>query len=296
MMIKRGFFRMGRIMAACAMLACVPASAATTVLYDYSLAPPNTFYTPAAARWMSAGIFGANEEFTAQGTRLSPTSLAGNFAYAGYANHGATITPVGAGSPPPIQVSTGALVNPAFPVLDRSAGFNLSFTFRMQDEDHSGNSNRAGFSVTLLDSEHKGVEIGFQSNLIFAQNDGTLGTNLFTAGEQTSASGHIAALGSFNNWNLSISNSGYSLTRAGSVVLSGALRDYSGYSGLGEDAYRTTNFLFVGDNTTSAGAITTLQYLAIGPAPVPEPSAYLMLLAGLGCISLVAYRRRTVRA
>ena len=42
------------------------------------------------------------------------------------------------------------------------------------------------------------------------------------------------------------------------MVLSGALRDYSGYSGLGEDAYRTTNFLFVGDNTTSAGAITTL--------------------------------------
>ncbi len=290
-------------MAACAVLACLPASAATTVLYDYSLAPPNTFYTPAAAGWMSAGIFGANEEFTSQGTRLSPTSLAGNLAYAGYANHVAEITPVGSGFPPPIQVSTGLLVNPAFPVLDRSAGFNLSFTFRMQDEDHSGNSNRAGFSVTLLDSEHKGVEIGFQNDRIFAQNDGiaqndgALGTTVFTAGEETRAPGHIAALGSFNNWNLSINTSGYSLTRAGSLVLSGALRDYSiFYAGLGEDAYRTTNFLFVGDNTRSAGAITTLQYLAIGPAPVPEPSAYLMLLAGLGCVSLVAYRRRTVRA
>ena len=295
-MIKRGFFRIGRIMAACAMIAAMPASAVTEVLYDFSLAPPNSFYTPAATGWMSAGIFGANEDVIADGTRLSPTGLAGNAAYAGYDNHGATITPVGAGFPPPIQVTTGALVNPAFPVLDRSAGFNLSFTFRIQDEDHSGNSNRAGFSVTLLDSEHKGVEIGFQNDRIFAQNDGTLGTNLFTAGEQTSAAGHIAALGAFNNWNLSINSSGYSLTRAGSLVLSGALRDYSAYTGLGEDAYRTANFLFVGDNTTSAGAITTLQYLAIGPAPVPEPSTYMMLLAGLGFVSLVAYRRRTVRA
>jgi hypothetical protein len=274
-------------------LASTPAQAATQVLYDYTLAP-DLSYDPTTPNFLASMFVNAAQSVAADGSTINPGNL-GNTGYGGYSNHNFTQSIVSF-SPLVFQVGTGGLVNPAFPVLDRNAGFSLTFGMRMQGEDHSGNSNRAGFSITLLDSEHKGVEIGFQNNRIFAQNDGTLGTTMFTAGEQTTAVGDISALGAFNTWNLSVTGSGYSLTRAGSVVLSGALRDYSAYTGLGQDAYRTTNFLFVGDNTTSAGATTTLQYLAIGPAPVPEPSAYMMLLAGLGCISLVAYRRRTVRA
>lgn len=274
-------------------LASTPAQAATQVLYDYTLAPDFS-YDPTTPNFLAGMFVNAAQSVAADGATINPGNL-GNTGYGGYANHNFTQSIISF-SPLTFQVGTAGLVNSAFPVLDRNAGFSLTIGMRMQGEDHSGNSNRAGFSITLLDSEHKGVEIGFQNNRIFAQNDGTLGTTMFTAGEQTTAAGDIAALGTFNTWNLSVTGSGYSLTRAGSLVLSGALRDYSAYTGLGQDAYRTTNFLFVGDNTTSAGATTTIQYLSIGPAPVPEPSAYMMLLAGLGCISLMAYRRRTVPA
>ncbi|MBL8386306.1 MAG: PEP-CTERM sorting domain-containing protein [Burkholderiales bacterium] len=161
----------------------------------------------------------------------------------------------------------------------------------MLDEDHSGNSNRAGFSITLLDAEHKGVEIGFQSDRIFAQHDGTTGP-MFTAAENTTSAAHIGALGSFNTWELQVNAGGYALTRGGAAVLAGALRDYSAYTGLGQAAYDSTSFLFVGDNTSSAGSIFTLQYLAITTAPVPEPSAYALLLAGLALVGAGARRRR----
>ena len=292
MLIKRLVSVLAVALVTGASLSSTSSVAATQVLYDYTQAPDFN-YEPTTPGFLASMFVNAAQSVAADGATINPGNL-GNTGYGGYSNHNFTQSIVSF-SPLTFQVGTGGLVNPAFPVLDRTAGFSLTFGMRMQGEDHSGNSNRAGFSITLLDSEHKGVEIGFQNNRIFAQNDGTLGTTLFTAGEQTSAAGDISALGTFNTWNLSVTGSGYSLTRAGSVVLSGALRDYSAYTGLGQDAYRTTNFLFVGDNTTSASATTTLQYLAIGPAPVPEPSAYMMLLAGLGCISLVAYRRRTVR-
>ena len=262
--------------------------AATQVLYDYQLAPD-----PTTLGWLAGGpVFAYDVASGVDGMTLSPVSNAG---YGGYANHELILKN-------PFQVGTNPLpLNPnaptPYPSFDRLAGFSLSFRFSMNSENHTGNANRAGFSVTLLDSEHKGIEIGFQSDLIFAQNDDSGGAaNMFTASTNASERKSVTGLDTFSNWNLAINANGYSLTREGAEVIHGSLRDYSAYSGIGQEAYRTTNFLFVGDNTTSAGATTTLQYLAIGPAPVPEPSAYMMLLAGLGCISLTVYCRRTVRS
>ena len=69
------------------------------------------------------------------------------------------------------------------------------------------------------------------------------------------------------------------------------MRDYSAYSGAGQAAYRTPNFLFFGDNTSSAQAVFGISYAAITTA-VPEPRVWALMLAGLGLLGFVARRRQ----
>lgn len=260
----------------CVLAAALPATAATQVLYDSALAP-NLSYTPITPGWLSSVFVNAQQSVGPDGTTVSP-NVSAPFdlgARGGYAN----------------QFALGGLVNPAFPNLDRNAGFTLTVGFRLLQEDHSLNANRAGFSLTLLDNQHRGVEIGFQNDRIFAQRDGA---NLFTAGESNAAD--AASAFAFNRWDLNVGPAGYSLTRAdltgASPVLSGALRDYSSVGFPANLAYGASNFVFVGDNTTSAGAVFTLSYLAVTAAPVPEASSYAMLLAGFALVAAVAHRRR----
>ncbi len=255
--------------------------ASTQVLYDAALAP-DLSYTPVSPGWLSGVFDNAQQTVGSDGTTVGPIVVVPSLnlgARGGYSN----------------QSVFGGLVNPAFPSLNRDTGFTLSFGFRLLQEDHSLNANRAGFSVILLDSTHRGVEIGFQNDRIFAQRDGA---NLFTAGEfnDTAATSAFA----FNRWDLSVGAGGYALTRAdpggASPILSGVLRDYSSVVGLARLAYGASNYLFVGDNTTSAGAQFTLNYLAVTTAPVPEPSTYGMLLAGFALVGAVAHRRRRLPA
>lgn len=263
-----------RLVVACIFLSAYPAAATTQVLYDSAQAP-NQSYTPVTPGWLTGVFVDAQQSVGSDGTTVSPNVFApfNLGARGGYSNH----------------FPLGALVNQAFPSLDRNAGFMLTFGFRLLQEDHSLNSNRAGFSVTLLDRDHIGVEIGFQNDRIFAQRDGA---NLFTAGEFNAAA--AASAFDFNRWNLNVGAAGYTLARVGdsSLALTGDLRDYSSVGGLAQFAYGASNFLFVGDNTTSAGAVFTLTYLAITTAPVPEPASYGMLLAGLALVAAVAHRRR----
>jgi len=259
------------------MLVCaLPVTAATQVLYDSTQALDMS-YTPITPGWLSGVFVNAQQSVGSDGTTVAP-NVGAPFdlgARGGYSNHSVF----------------GVLVNPAFPSLDRNAGFTLSFGFRLLQEDHSLNTNRAGFSVILLDSAHRGVEIGFQHDRIFAQRDGA---NLFTAGEFNAGAAPSAF--AFNRWDLTIGAAGYSLARAdpgdASPILSGALRDYSSVGFPANLAYGASNYLFVGDNTTSAGAVFTLNYLAITTAPVPEPSTYGMLLAGFALLGMVVQRRR----
>ena len=77
---------------------------------------------------------------------------------------------------------------------------------------------------------------------------------------------------------------------SGATILSGALRDYRGS---GKNAYLTENFLFVGDNTSSASADFRFSYAAI-TTPIPEPHSYAMLIAGLALLGTLVQRRRRV--
>ena len=270
---------------ACAVLATHAAAgwAATQVLYDPSV-PGIASFDPVASGWLGGGQQGAvTTSADSLGVRVVQT---GNSGTVGYSNY----------SPFLAIVPTAPLVNAAFPVLDRNTGYRFTFGLDMDSEAHTGNSNRAGFSVILIGSnplnsgEHKGIEIGFQSDRIFAQNDGTGGTGIFTAGESSVSAAAVSSAFSANRWNLDVLGNTYtlSLAQSGTTVLRGALRDYSS-SGL--NAYKTGNFLFVGDNTSSAQADFRFSYAAI-TTPVPESDTYAMLLAGLTLFGVVLRRRQ----
>ena len=277
MSIARLSVLLRHIVIACATIAALPATAATQVLYDGALGTTSA-YDPTKPGWLAGVLVDLTQTVTPfVGTAVAPVSQ-DNAARGGYSNYG--FIPL---------FNLAFLVNPAFPILDRSVGFSLGLGFLVSQESHSddvshtGSVNRAGFSIILVGNDKKGIEIGFQNDRIFAQNDSTAG--IFTAGESTTTPAVIGS--TFNRWDLAIQGDGYALTRGGAAVLSGALRDYSSS---GHPAYTTPNYLFFGDNTQSAQAAFSINFASI--TAVPEPSGYAMLLAGLVLVGAIAHRRR----
>jgi hypothetical protein len=164
----------------------------------------------------------------------------------------------------------------AAPVMDRSAGFRVLLDLKVLNNT-SSNSSRAGFSLIVLASDAKGVEIGFAADEIFELDDNPLFVRDGVVSFDTTAAERryeLSMLG--NNW---------SLTADGSPLLSGPVRDYSAYSGP-FDVYETPNFLFIGDDTTSARGASEFSYLEV---VVPEPATLTMATVGLMCL---ASRRR----
>lgn len=150
--------------------------------------------------------------------------------------------------------------------LDRETGFAIDFVVRVEAEEHVS-PDRAGFSVIVLDQQARGIELGFWQDRVFAQAD----EPLFTHAEEAALDWKPGAL----SFSLGFGQAGYTLHVEGQPLLSGALRDYSAFIGL-FDVYETPNFLFFGDDTTSAAARVELRRIAlVGPvrlslAPSPE--------------------------
>lgn len=175
---------------------------------------------------------------------------------------------------------TGTLVNPAFPQLNRATGFQLNWNLQVNSESHA-NSNRAGFSMILLASDHRGLELAFWNNEVWAQTD----SPLFTHGE-----GAIFSTTTQTNYQLLIFGNSYDLKADGTSILNGSLRDYSGFG----IPYTHANFLFLGDDTSSAGGDFTLGRVTLLTA-VPEPA--LSLSVGIMLMVCVAWliRRNRIR-
>lgn len=258
-----------------ALAAANTAGAATQVLYG----PPGTDSDPTQTGWLAGSLFLSSASFSAAGVSLAP--LAGNASLAGYSNHSAAL----------VLDPLAPKVNPAFPVLDSAVGYRLSFGMDLDAESHTGNDNRAGFSVTLIGHDRRGVEIGFQNDRIFAQ---SLSGNSFVAAEHTTVASFVQAAFAANRWDLDVLGQTYTLRLGGQTALSGPTRDFSSYAGTGQNAYRTPDFVFFGDNTSSAQASFTFSYAAV-TTPVPEPGSGLMLAAGLGAIAWFARRAQGVR-
>ncbi len=222
--------------------------------------------TPNAQNWLSLtnlnlvtpGIAGS-EIFSGNGANLNST--AANSIYAGY---------------------TKNPLNSSFPVLDRTSGFSLSFNLQIISESRA-NQNRAGFSIVAVTSDRKSIEIGFQqlsptSGNIFAQGDGITPNpggqtnSLFVAAENIAYNTNIAT-----NYTLRVQGDNYFLSDGSSIILSGPLRNYSAFSGA-IDPYETPNFLFLGDDTTSAQANINLTRVSLQTPPkvrfVPNPNFY----------------------
>ncbi len=214
---------------------------------------------PANQPWLSYASSGGSATQTEQtsGVRLV-TDLA---ASAGYSNY----TPL------------AALKNGTFPSLNRTNGFELNFNLAVSSENHSSN-DRAGFSVSLIGSDVRGIELGFWGNQIWAQES----SPLFTHGETINFDTSVQ-----RDYRLRVQDNSYALFSGGNQLLSGSIRNYTAF---GAPPYILPNFVFLGDNTTSAGADITLGAITLQSnlAAVPEPSSLFFLLA---TSTLVVWRK-----
>ncbi|MDM8555014.1 hypothetical protein QUF75_09825 [Desulfococcaceae bacterium HSG7] len=203
--------------------------ASTIIIYD-----DTQNQLPASQPWLIyAGVGEITQTIDSQGVNL----VTDDAASAGYSNYIPFVN---------------QLKNPAFTTLDRQIGFQLRFELKLNRESHQ-NNNRAGFSVILLSDDAIGIELGFWENRIWAQTD----TPLFTHGEEADFDTTTAEV----LYALTILGNTYTLTADDVFVLGGALRDYSAF----DVPYNLPNYLFLGDDTTSAQAEITMGYITITP-------------------------------
>ena len=211
---------------------------------------------PADQPWL---FFAADNAFTQTAT-ASGVRLATNTATkAGYSNH----------------IPLLGFKNSAFPSLDRTNGFELAFQLSIVAETHA-NNDRAGFSVILLGSDKRGIELGFWGNEIWAQQS----SPIFTHGE-----GATITTSGLRNYRVQIVNDTYVLLDDSGLVLSGAVRDYTQFGGI---PYTLANYIFLGDDTSSAAADILLGPVTLQSnlTAVPEPTSFLLLAVALGSTAL----------
>lgn len=154
--------------------------------------------------------------------------------------------------------------------FDRTTGYTVRFTVQIASEQHA-NNDRAGFSIIALSSDNKGIELGFWKDQIWAQNYD--GTTQFTHGESQSFN-TTAAL---TTYDLTIFSGTYTLRSGGTVLLTGSLRDYSSFCSnnpIPYCPYNVPNFLFLGDDTTSAQAKIGFSFasLTTDTPAIPTPT------------------------
>jgi len=192
-----------------------------------------------------------------------------------------------------------------FPILNRSVGFQLKVTLQVEDESHI-NNDRAGFSIIILSEDVKGIEIAFWENEIWVQGDSNTG-GLFRHGEGIA----FATTAGLVDYQITIVGDTYTLMANNENVLTGPVRDYSAFDGF-PDPYETPNFIFIGDDTTSAQARVRLSYVSITgtepvvpgstsssppiptpfpttpiPSPTPSPKPFELCPSGLSVMVLI---------
>jgi hypothetical protein len=219
----------------------------------------------------------ASPSTTGIGTKLTTN----NSAYAGYINYSIDVT-----TPTKPKLVT---LNNSFPNLDPTTGYIISFTAQLEsetarvgaDKNADGKDDRAGFSVIVIGNDKKGIELGFWSNRIWAQNDGVaeptpsnLNNTLFTQGEGVDFNTKTKAV----KYDLAITGNTYSLFADNNRILTGSVRDYTPFQPASysvpvpivgsikvtpPDPYEQANFVFFGDNTPTAGATVNLNNVTI---------------------------------
>lgn len=158
-------------------------------------------------------------------------------------------------------------VNPQWPQLDATRGVRLQLQLAIRAERHAS-ADRAGFSLTLLATDGRGIELGFWTSGIWSQTGGT-GAALFRRHPQERL---VRSTVPLTTYDLLLFGGRYLLMAANTPVLQGQRRSYAafdpGASGLPLpwNPYRTPSLLTLGDATRSAGVEA-----AIGAIQLIEP-------------------------
>lgn len=162
--------------------------------------------------------------------------------------------------------------HPSAMLLDRAAGFTITFDLRVVTEMHAarddnadGVFDRAGFSVIVLTHDVVGIELGFWTSRVWAYDDDRDGpTELFTQAEGAA----VDTTAALARYDLVIVGDEYSLRRGGVQILAGRLRDYRAFVGT-PNVYEFGDFLFMGDDTGSAESRAEIGVVRLGPALPP---------------------------
>ena len=173
--------------------------------------------------------------------------------------------------------------------LDTTAGFRLRWQLKIDSETHS--DQRAGFSLLMQGANQaKSLELGFWSDKVWALDaSGSLDQSLAYVRGETWDFNTTAAL---TTYELTVVSDRFSLSANGTPLFAGKLplRDYLEFPFPNSRyVYGQSNFLFFGDN--SGSGTSTAQIGQIHLLPVPEPSAALLLAAGLALVGWRARRR-----
>lgn len=240
-----------------ALVLAVTSGASAQVLYNGAAGT-----SPQSQGWLEyTSLLSTATESTAGGkTTLDTTAGSSNSEEAGFSNY----TP------------GGTLVNSSFPALNPAgSGFGLTFSVKLDSESHAS-TNRAGFDVILLGSDHNGIELGFWTNEIFAQ----ASSPLFTHAENTTGFDPTA-----QSWlyALTVQGGNYELTANGIEILSGVTRNYTAFPpGV---PYTLPNYVFLGDDTTSGQGAEEISSVAV----VPEPGTLTIL--AVGAVTMIRRKR-----
>jgi hypothetical protein len=107
----------------------------------------------------------------------------------------------------------------------------------------------------VLASDQQGIELGFWPDRIWAQAGGGNGDGpLFTQAEGAALDTTI-----MRSYTLEVSGAMYTLRSGNTLVLSGILRNYSSFG----FPYNVPNFVFFGDDTTSASAVVRISSIGL---------------------------------
>ena len=260
--------------------------ALTKTLYDGSGLPEND-----SPQWLTPGaLLSSGFPTTLAGTAVAGgvqvDSNANSAEYSGYSNY---------------NPLTSSFVNSSFPTLDQNSGYSIFFNVGLDtanDFSDTNNNNRAAFSITAIGAGNEGIEIGFDTDQIFAQSSN------FTQAETQSFTTSTST-----DYQLTVSGNAYQLladTGSGfSTVINGSLRTYDfdpsvSNPPLGSfNPYEIPNFLFFGDNTGEAYGTFTLGEISVETVNVPfdvSPTLGLALIGiGIGVRKLYIMRSRQRR-
>ena len=180
-------------------------------------------------------------------------------------------------------------------ILDNARGYTVGFDIQVNTENHSnpaadknadGLADRSGVNLIVLGSDHKGLELAFWQDEIWPQQDNPL----FIHNALKERAQGVSLTSLLTHYDLRIQGNNYVLANGGgTVLLTGNLRDYAA-NGAPALPYAGQNFLFLGDDTTSARGSVGIAGVKLLLA-TPEPGAWALLGSGLAGGALLGRRR-----